>query len=148
RTVQMWNTWKQTAEFRQGQPWLLRFFDQLRFYEVSHDELMQWREDFPRGRAGLKIEEETFSLRDYNRFLSRNAAEIDTFRTHQRQAVAEERQRWAAAGQDVVSLTGPEAAPVDALVLADGERAINSHVPGSIWQVTVEEGAAVSAGET
>ncbi|AJD48847.1 urea carboxylase [Isoalcanivorax pacificus W11-5] len=148
RTVQMWNTWKQTAEFRQGQPWLLRFFDQLRFYEVSHDELMQWREDFPRGRAGLKIEEETFSLRDYNRFLSRNAAEIDTFRTHQRQAFAEERQRWAEAGQDVVSLTEPEAAPVDALVLADGERAINSHVPGSIWQVTVEEGAAVSAGET
>src|SRR5690606_10225602 len=70
------------------------------------------------------------------------------FRTHQRQAFAEERQRWAEAGQDVVSLTEPEAAPVDALVLADGERAINSHVPGSIWQVTVEEGAAVSAGET
>src|ERR1700686_3828232 len=27
RTVQMWNSWKET-------PWLLRFFDQIRFYPV------------------------------------------------------------------------------------------------------------------
>ena len=148
RTVQMWNTWKQTAEFQQDQPWLLRFFDQLRFYEVSHDELMQLREDFPRGRAGLKIEEDTFSLRDYNRFLADNAAQIESFRSHQRQAFAEERQRWAEAGQDVVSPSEPEIAPEDALVLAEGERTIDSHVPGSIWQVTVDEGATVCAGET
>ncbi|HMW72084.1 MAG TPA: carboxyltransferase domain-containing protein, partial [Cellvibrionaceae bacterium] len=33
RTLQMWNTYKTTPEF--SQPWLLRFFDQIRFYEVS-----------------------------------------------------------------------------------------------------------------
>src|SRR5690606_23882056 len=106
-TVQMWNTWKETEEFQPGHPWLLRFFDQLRFHEVSHEELMQWREDFPRGRARLKIEQDTFSLRDYNRFLADNAQAIDAFRSHQRQAFAEERQRWAAAGQDVVSVSEP-----------------------------------------
>ena len=32
------------------QPWLLRFFDQIRFYPVSEAELLELREDFPRGR--------------------------------------------------------------------------------------------------
>ena len=34
RTVQMWNHYRQSADFR-GKPWLLRFFDQIRFYPVS-----------------------------------------------------------------------------------------------------------------
>jgi urea carboxylase len=33
RTVQMWNRYKQTADFKDGKPWLLRFFDQIRFYQ-------------------------------------------------------------------------------------------------------------------
>ncbi|RTL55728.1 MAG: 5-oxoprolinase/urea amidolyase family protein, partial [Rhodocyclaceae bacterium] len=36
RTVQMWNRHKQTADF--SKPWLLRFFDQIRFYPVSQEE--------------------------------------------------------------------------------------------------------------
>ncbi|MEC8428821.1 MAG: urea carboxylase, partial [Pseudomonadota bacterium] len=39
RTLQMWNRYRETKEFEQ--PWLLRFFDQIRFYEVSSDELQQ-----------------------------------------------------------------------------------------------------------
>ena len=35
RTVQMWNRYRQTAEFTGGRQWLLRFFDQIRFYPVS-----------------------------------------------------------------------------------------------------------------
>jgi urea carboxylase len=50
RTVQMWNTWRVTDCFQPGTPWLLRFFDQIRFYEVSAEELLQLRDDFPRGR--------------------------------------------------------------------------------------------------
>ena len=46
RTVQMWNRYRQTADFSAGKQWLLRFFDQLRFYPVSHDELTRMREDF------------------------------------------------------------------------------------------------------
>ena len=34
RTCQMWNRYKQTVEFTDGKPWLLRFFDQIRFYPV------------------------------------------------------------------------------------------------------------------
>ena len=34
RTCQIWNTYQATGPSRRGQPWLLRFFDQIRFYPV------------------------------------------------------------------------------------------------------------------
>jgi urea carboxylase len=47
RTVQMWNRYRHTVDFRDGKQWLLRFFDQIRFYPVTAAELEQMREDFP-----------------------------------------------------------------------------------------------------
>src|SRR4029077_9828431 len=38
RTVQVWNRFHVTKNF--SQPWLLRFFDQIRFYPVSAPELL------------------------------------------------------------------------------------------------------------
>jgi urea carboxylase len=48
RTLQMWNRYREVAAF-DGKPWLLRFFDQIRFYPVSADELLRIRRDFPSG---------------------------------------------------------------------------------------------------
>src|SRR5690606_37779572 len=48
RTLQMWNRYRTSETFTQ--PWLLRFFDQLKFHEVSHEELQCIRRDFPLGR--------------------------------------------------------------------------------------------------
>ncbi len=50
RTIQVWNTHGRSPSFADGKPWLLRFFDQIRFFPVSHDELAEWRRDFPFGR--------------------------------------------------------------------------------------------------
>ena len=66
RTVQMWNRYRQTAEFPGGKPWLLRFFDQIRFYPVSESELLKLRKDFIAGHFKLRVEETTFSLKQYN----------------------------------------------------------------------------------
>jgi urea carboxylase len=143
----MWNSWCQTAEFSKDSPWLLRFFDQLRFYPVSHEELMQWREDFPRGRASLQIEETRFSLREYNTFLQREADSIQCFKQHQQASFDAERERWAAAGQDLVSVEEVAAVNEDT-VLGVGEHAISSSVPGSLWQLPVQIGERVSAGDT
>ena len=63
RTTQMWNPVQPTEAFAPGKPWLLDFFDQLRFYPVSPDEILQLREDCLRGRFNPKIEETTFNLR-------------------------------------------------------------------------------------
>ena len=148
RTVQVWNTWRTGGSFRDDKPWLLRFFDQIRFYEVSHDELMQMREDFPRGRMQLKIEEGEFSLSDYNAFLQREAEDIAGFRQRQRQAFAEERERWRAAGQDLLAHAEEPVADHDEVQLEAHQVAVLANVPGSIWQVSVEVGDTVAAGDT
>src|SRR5439155_19717538 len=41
---------KQTRSFRDGKPWLLRFFDRIEFYPVSAHELLEQREGFIAGR--------------------------------------------------------------------------------------------------
>ena len=66
RTLQMWNRHRQTAAF--PQPWLLRFFDQIQFYEVDEVELARIREDFPLGHFPIEIEETDFNLVDYQAF--------------------------------------------------------------------------------
>jgi urea carboxylase len=55
RTVQVWNTHRVTDEFQEGKPWLLRFFDQIRFYPVSADELLRNREEFLTGRFQIRV---------------------------------------------------------------------------------------------
>ncbi|MBC7972160.1 MAG: urea carboxylase, partial [Verrucomicrobia bacterium] len=100
RTVPVWNRYKQTADFKDGKPWLLRFFDQIRFYPVSNAELTQLREDFIEGTFKLTIEETTFSLQDYHQFLESIAEEATAFKTRQQTAFREERDRWALNAQD------------------------------------------------
>jgi urea carboxylase len=106
------------------------------------------REDFPRGRCRIEIEETTFSLARYNHFVAEHREDIATFKARQQAAFDAERRRWAAAGQ-------ADTAPVDAspdetaaLALADGEIAIESHVHGVVWQLSATEGEHVQAGQT
>ena len=148
RTIQMWNRWNQTADFKEGKPWLLHFFDQIRFYPVSAQELLQMRADFPHGKFQLKIEEKTFSLKEYNAFLQAESSSIDTFKTTQQAAFEAERERWIATGQANYSSETEVANDLaDALVLTEGSRAIATHVAGNLWQVQVQEGDMVQEGD-
>ena len=106
RTVQMWNRFRQTADFRDGRPWLLRFFDQIRFYPVSSDELLRLREDFPYGRLPLRIEETTLRWPTTGASCADNAASIDSFRPRSSAAFAAERQRWREAGPAEAAAAG------------------------------------------
>ncbi len=146
RTVQMWNRFRQTADFRDGRQWLLRFFDQLRFYPVSAEELLQMRADFPMGRCGLRIEETTLRLTDYRRFLRDNHASIDEFRTRQRSAFEAERQRWRDAGLSEVPAVEPQSAVAAAIVPA-GSHAVHAPVAGNVWQLRTSPGQLVAAGD-
>ncbi|MCG8673273.1 MAG: carboxyltransferase domain-containing protein, partial [Pseudomonadales bacterium] len=144
RTLQMWNRYKQTQEF--SKPWLLRFFDQIKFYEVSNEELQTIRRDFPLGRYQLKIEETEFRLADYQAFLKENNASIDEFKSVQRQSFSEERERWKAAGTDY--LDAEEAETESELTeLEEGQVAVPVSVPGSVWQIKVKTGDKVKSGD-
>lgn len=149
RTVQMWNRYKQTQDFQSGKPWLLRFFDQIRFYPVSEQELLKMREDFVAGRFQLKIEETTFSLKEYNRYLQVNDKEISDFRGKQRAAFAEEREQWKANGQaDYASdNTVAEAGTDSELDLPPGSRAVAAPVSGNVWNIPVQVGSKIKAGD-
>lgn len=148
RTVQMWNRYRTTENFAAGKPWLLHFFDQIRFYEVTEDELMQHRRDFIHGRFTVKTEPATFRLGDYQKFLHDNDESITTFRNQQRQAFIEERERWAAAGQAAyVSESEINSVETDEVALPEGCFAIEAHLAGNIWQVKVEVGQQIAKGE-
>jgi urea carboxylase len=97
RTVQVWNREALGPHFEQ--PWLLRTFDQIRWFPVGADELLDLRQEQAHGRLGLRIEETTFRLADHRRFLDAHAAQIDAFRRTQQEAFATERAAWAAAGE-------------------------------------------------
>jgi len=147
RTLQMWNRWRHGQGVFE-QPWLLRFFDQIRFHPVSQEELHRMRQTFPHGGYPLRIEPTTFSLRGYRRFLAEHTGGIQAFKARQQAAFEAERQRWVDSGQ----LTFEESAAVDAGNTADidlppGGRTVASSVPGSVWQVLVSEGQQVQAGE-
>jgi len=145
RTVQMWNRWRQTADFTNGKPWLLRFFDQIRFYEVSAKELLKFREDFPLGRYKLRIEESTFRLRDYRKFLRENETSITAFKTNQQQSFEAERKRWEASGQLNFSAESEAAVtPTEHAVLPPGHTAVVAQVPGNVWKINVEPGQRVT----
>jgi len=148
RTLQMWNRYRQTADFKEGKPWLLRFFDQVRFYPVSESELLKLRQDFVTGHFKLRVEETTFSLKQYNGFLKENAPSISAFKARQQAAFEAERERWAASGQaEYVSETVLEEADTQSeLDLPAGAHAITAHVTGTIWKLLVAEGDRVEAG--
>ncbi|RBW43438.1 urea carboxylase [Psychromonas sp. B3M02] len=146
RTLQMWNRYRQTEEFKK--PWLLRFFDQIRFYPVSSEELTQIRKDFPRGDYPLKIEETTFSLAEYQAQLSEDQASIVTFKEKQQQAFEAERQRWQETGQANFVAKEMTQIETDIASLTEQQRGVDSHVAGNIWQVLVKPGETVKAGQT
>ena len=152
RTLQMWNRWRDANSgapaFEPGKPWLLRFFDQIRFYPVSEEELLQIRRDFPAGRYLLRVEEGTFSLHDYRAFLKENANDIAAFRALQGQAFEEERERWRVTGQ--AEYVG-EAEELVAASCADdlprGACSVATAVPGSVWKLLVAQGDTVAEGD-
>ena len=149
RTCQMWNTYRVTREFTQGQPWLLRFFDQIRFYPVSGEELLEFRDDFLHGRVHLDIRDEVFRLEDYRHFLDLNSADIEAHKSRQQAAFEAERRRWEASGQIGYAAELPAAhSSTAAQDLEPGDVPVASPVSGSVWQIAAVLGQRVMAGDT
>src|SRR5215472_10356244 len=147
RTVQMWNTFHATAEFPAGTPWLLRFFDELRFYPVSASDLLEIREGFPRGQYPLRIEPRQFRLREYHAFLQSIKAEAERFKKHQQAALEAERERWAAAGQAEYIEPPEDSGPAPEADVPEGCSPVRSPISASVWNVAVEAGQRVQAGQ-
>lgn len=150
RTIQVWNTHRQTDAFIEGKPWLLRFFDQIRFYPVSAEELVEWRRDFPTGRRAIRIEPSEFRLADYRAFLADNTESIAEFEARRQTAFDQERAEWQRSGEfdrltDTSEADTLQAATID---LPDGANLVEAPFGGSVWKLLVSAGDAVKAGDT
>lgn len=149
RTTQMWSRYRKNANFEAGKPWLLRFFDQVKFYEVSEAELLQMREDFKAGRLQLRIEDGVLNLKEYNDFLAANQDSIQAFKQTQQANFEAERRRWHAAGlQEYVSESLDTVEDGEAVSIPEGGCAVESHMPGSIWKIECASGDIVEEGAT
>ena len=148
RTVQVWNTHRSTRTFPAGTPWSLRCFDQIRFYPVSGEELLQLRSQILHGRFDLRIEEQSFNLQQYRDFLETVASSANAFKSKQQQAFHEERERWRLNGLlEVASVfDDPEPSLEDAEV-EEGCQNITSPMTASVFHISVERGQQVVAGE-
>jgi urea carboxylase len=145
RTLQVWNRYRVTAEFEANRPWLLRAFDQIRFFSVSEAELAGLREDFPAGRVRLRIESTRFSLRQHHDFLRSEAASIHAFRLRQQAALAAERERWRATGDALEALQERDHSTRGVRTIPEGARTLATSVPGSLWKVLKRPGELFAA---
>lgn len=152
RTIQVWNSWRETDAFRDGKPWLLRFFDRIRFFPVSHEELTEWRRDFPLGRRSIRIDEGTFRLGEYRQFLADNANSIAAFQGQREAAFAAERSDWEARGEfsrveALASETDSPSADV-AIDVPEGCELVEAPFGGVLWSWAIGEGADIALGDT
>ncbi len=149
RTVQVWNTHRVTRTFVDGLPWALRFFDQIRFYPVTTEELQELRRDILHGAFDPRVEEGDFNLARYEAFLASVQPGIRAFKERQTQAFREERERWKANGQletatALVEMADTEASELD---VPEGCEAVHAPMTASVFQVAAEPGQRVSAGQ-
>lgn len=147
RTLPIWNRYNQTDQFTK--PWLLRFFDQIRWYPVSEAELLESREQFLTGNYPIKIEETTFKVSDYHKFLKENEISIQEFKTTQQQSFEDERLDWERTG--AMNFSAIEADHGDAkeqIFIPDSEEEVLAPITGSTWRILVKPGDKVTADQT
>ncbi|HZU82116.1 MAG TPA: carboxyltransferase domain-containing protein, partial [Polyangiaceae bacterium] len=147
RTLQVWNTYGRSPDFC-GEPYLLRFFDQIRFAPVDAEELLERRRAFPHGKARVRIEQSTLSYRAYRDGLAENARSIAAFKARQQAAFEAERERWRAAGQDLVAVEPPAAMEgAGGPSVPEGSIPVAAPIAGSVWKIVADVGATVRAGD-
>jgi urea carboxylase len=147
RTTQVWNRFRKAGLFAE-QPWSLRFFDQIEWYPVSAEELLELREETDAGRGQVAVTDGWFDYGSYTRFLAEQAAGIAAFRSRQAAAFTAEKERWRAAGEFDRADPGP-AVTADAGPVALPARAtpVRASFTASVWQVAVRPGTRVAKGD-
>jgi urea carboxylase len=143
RTVPIWNKFLKNEQFA-DEPWLLKFFDQVRFYPVTEEELSGFRTAFREGRAQVRIEEVEFDFAAYSAFLAQHADDIARFRERQKIAFNSEVAHWQE----------QEGAAVESAMLAQQEACedqaghlVSADLNGNIWKILVAAGQTVKRGE-
>ncbi|KXZ51620.1 hypothetical protein GPECTOR_12g584 [Gonium pectorale] len=162
RTLPIWNTFGRSGPFTAEKPWLLEFFDQVRFFQVSESELESMRSGFTSGQYGITITETTFDVAAYTAMEASMADEVAEIKARQRAAMdrmlvaeAESLAELAAAAE----AAGKDGAAAAAAAAADDEDdesvfdkpgyvKVAAPFSANVWEVRVAAGQSVAAGDT
>jgi urea carboxylase len=140
RTLPVWNRNRRNAMFTE--PYLLRVFDQIKYYEVSPEELLEMRAAFQAGHMEIKIEETQIDLADVETFLSSIETESTAFKTQQTRAFEAEKQRWKEQGLFTFDASA-QPTKQDEQEVPPGAIPVVSPISGAVWKCDVAEGDAV-----
>jgi urea carboxylase len=144
RTTQVFNRFRRSTSaggLFHDDPWALRFFDRIEWYPVSAEELLELRAEVDAGRGEFETEEGTFSIKEYDRFLTANADSIAGFRDQQSAAFEEERERWKAAGEfDICDRIDARGEPSEVEV-PEGCVQVTAPFTSTVWKVVASSGA-------
>jgi urea carboxylase len=150
RTVPVWHRFGAGPHTTREQPWLLRFFDRIRWYPVGAEELLELRAEARAGRLTLAMEDTTFSRADHHRFLTEHAEAIARFEQQRNTAFAAEREAWRVSGEfdrvDALLAAPPSGGVTDVGALPDGGLVVESSLHACVGRVHVREGDCVAAG--
>jgi len=111
---------------------------------------MQWRRDFPFGRRSIRVEEETFRLADYRRFLARNRDEINRFQGRRQAAFEAERAEWERGDEfaraEQLASEAEAGAARPSIVVPEGSEIVEAPLSGVVWKTLVKEGDRIQKG--
>ncbi|MDR1941223.1 MAG: carboxyltransferase domain-containing protein, partial [Endomicrobium sp.] len=143
RTLQTWNHFKTKKDY----PWTLKLFDQIKFYEVSSEELLKIRRDFLRGKYEIETQETTFNLGKYLDWLESIKESAGEFQEKQQKAFEAERQMWKDKGLDIFSsdLQSPQEISRD--FVPKGMTAIRASMSGVVWKINFNAGETLAKGD-
>lgn len=164
RTLPIWDNYGFIPEACRGQPrevpWLLKFFDRVKFFPVSDAELEDLRTKFRKGEYAIKITDEQFSYQEYSKFCKENEESIQIFETKRQQAYAEERSRWEAEGEGESNAAAAHASGANGSnghPSGDAEDSgeelppfsvqVSAGMSATVWAIHVQEGEMVEQGK-
>jgi urea carboxylase len=153
RTVPVWSRYGHGSHVSREMPWLLRHFDQIRWFPVEADDLLDRRADARAGRLELDITDTTFRLADHRAFLAEHVTSIVSFEAARDAAYSEERAAWERSGEisrDHSASSAPSGNGHGASALADlpaGASILSSPLAGAVARVHLRARDEVRAGE-
>ncbi|MEU7139221.1 urea carboxylase [Nocardia sp. NPDC046473] len=148
RTVPIWSSYRQSAPFEPGTPWLFRFFDRIVWEPVSAEQLLEHRAAAAAGRFDAEVSDGTFALADHLRMLRTEADSIAEFESKQATAFEAEKAAWRAAGEFDRPTATAAVEPIDDPLagMPPGATVVTAPMIGNVWRIEVVAGQRLTAG--
>ncbi|KAI0439813.1 urea carboxylase [Xylaria telfairii] len=150
RSLEMWDTFGTKPGFTAEQPWLLKPFDKVRFFEVSIEEYDSLARDYFAGRYKWQISPSTFDFQKAFETMNQSQADPDVieFKRKQREGISEREAEenelyteWAAE----VALN--EAVEEEVVAQDSDSVTISSPMAANLWKIEVKAGDVIEEGQ-